>query len=102
VLDAVAACPAGVGTATMTAALQQKQAADEAAMAVEVAALAEKEAKAAAEAEKAAAEQAALKARGEAIGSFVGGLLGAKDTDVQKVIDPTLKAPVPAPRIKRV
>ena len=102
VLDAVAACPAGVGTATMTAALQQKLAADEAALAIEVAALAEKQAKAAAEAEKAAAEAAALKARGEAIGSFVGGLFGGKDADVQKIIDPSLKPPVPAPRIKRV
>jgi len=103
VLDAVAACPAGVGETTMTAALQQKQAADEAAMASEVAMLAASQAKAAAEAEKAAAEQAALKARGEAIGSFVGGLFGGgKDAGVQKVINPSLKAPVPAPRIKRV
>lgn len=103
VLDAVAACPAGVGETTMTAALQQKQAADEAAMATEVAALAAKEAKAAVEARKLAAEQAVLRARGEAIGSFVGGLFGGgKDADVRKVIDPSLKAPVPAPRIKRV
>lgn len=102
VLDAVAACPAGVGQATMTAELQKKQAADEAAMAVEVAALADKEAKAAAEAEKLAAAEVAAKARGEAIGSFVGNLFGAKDADAQKVIDPTLVAPVPAPRIKRV
>ena len=102
VLDAVAACPAGVGESTMTAALQQKQAADEAAVAIEVAALADKEARAAAEAEKAAAALAAAKARGEAIGSFVGGLFGTKDAGVEKTIDPTLKAPVPAPRIKRV
>lgn len=103
ILDAVAACPAGAGTATMTAALQQKQAADEAAMATEVAALAAKDARTAAEAEKLAAEQAALKARGEAIGSFVGGLFGGgKDADVTKTIDPTLMPPVPAPRIKRV
>jgi hypothetical protein len=72
-------------------------------MASEVATLAAKDAKAAAEAEQAAAEQAALKARGQAIGSFVGGLFGGgKDADVQKVIDPSLKAPMPAPRIKRV
>lgn len=102
VLDAAAACPAEVGT-MMTAALRNKQAADEAAMAIEVAALAAKEAKAAAEAEKLAAEQAALKARGDAIGNFVGGLFGGgKDADVTKTIDPTLRAPVPAPCIKRV
>lgn len=103
VLDAVAACPPGVGETTMTAALQQKQAADEAAMATEISALAAKEAKAAAEAEKLAAEQAALKARGEAIGNFVGGIFGGGgETGVTKIIDPTLTAPVPAPRIKRV
>ncbi|MDP1732329.1 MAG: murein L,D-transpeptidase family protein [Devosia sp.] len=102
VLDAVAACPAGIGETTMTVALRQKQAADEAAMVTEVAALADKEAKARAEAERLAAEQAALKARGETIGSFVGGLFGGKDGDVKKVINLTLKAPVPAPRIKRV
>jgi murein L,D-transpeptidase YafK len=103
VLDAVAACPAGVGETTLTAALQQKQAADDAAMQAEVAALAAKESKAAAEAEKAAAAQAEAKARGEAIGSFVGNLFGGgKDAEVEKVIDPSLKAPVPAPRIKRV
>lgn len=102
VLDAVAACPPGIGQSTMTAALQQKQAADEAALAAEVAALADKQAKAAAEAEKAAAAQAAAKLRGEAIGSFFGGLFGGKDAGVEKVIDPTLKPPVPAPRIKRV
>jgi hypothetical protein len=46
-------------------------------METEVAALAAKEAKAAAEAEKAAAEQA-HSARGEAIGSFVGGSAAAR------------------------
>lgn len=103
VLEASAACPPGVGGTTMTAALQQKQAADEAAMAAEVAVLAAREAQRGTEAEKLAAEQAALRARGEAIGSFVGGIFGGgKDADVQRVIDPSLKAPVPAARIKRV
>jgi murein L,D-transpeptidase YafK len=102
ILDAVAACPPGTGETTVTTALRQKQAADEAAMRTEIASLASKEAKAAAEAERLAAEQSALKARGEAIGSFVGGLFGGKDADVKKIVDPTLKAPVPAPRIKRV
>lgn len=102
-LEATAACPQGVGQATMTAALQQKQAADEAAMAAELATLATREAKAAADAEKAAAQQAEAKARGEAIGSFIDGIFGGgKDADVQKVIDPSLKAPMPAARIKRV
>jgi murein L,D-transpeptidase YafK len=103
VLDAAAACPASVGGSdTMVAALQQKQAADNAAMQTEVASLAEKAAKAKADAEKAAAEEAALKARGEAIGDFVGGLFGGgKDDGAQKVVNPDLVAPVPAPRIKR-
>ena len=102
VLDAAAACPPGLGQSTMSAALQHKQAADEAAMATEVAALAAQDARAQAEAEKAAAELAAAKARGEAIGSFVSSMFGGRDAGVGKVIDPTLKAPVPAPRIKRV
>jgi murein L,D-transpeptidase YafK len=101
VLDAVAACPAGVGDVTTTAALQQKQAADEAAMQVEAAKLAEKEAKATAEAQRVAAEEAALKARGEAIGNFIGGIFGSKQEDVRKTLNPALRAPQPAPRIGR-
>jgi murein L,D-transpeptidase YafK len=102
VLDAAGTCPVVSSTDTMIAALSAKQSADNAAMQTEVAALADKAAKAAAEAEKKSAEEAALKARGEAIGSFVGGIFGGgKDADVQKVVDPSLVAPVPAPRIKR-
>jgi murein L,D-transpeptidase YafK len=101
VLDAVAACPADVGEVTTTAALQQKQAADEAALQAEVALLAEKEAKAATEAERIAAEQAALKARGEAISGFIGGIFGSKEAEVQKTVNPALQAPRPAPRIQR-
>ena len=98
VLEAAAACPAGIGTATMTAALQAKQAADQAAMEAEVAALEKKAAAEKAAAEKEAAAYAEAKARGEAIGSFVGGLLGGKDADVKKTIDPSKTAPVPATR----
>lgn len=101
VLDAVAACPAGVGDVTMTAALQQKQASDEAAMQTEAAKLAETEARAAAEKQRVAAEKAALKARGEAIGSFIGGMFGSKEEDVRKTVNPALRAPQPAPRIGR-
>lgn len=109
VLDASAACPAEIGQRTMTAALQAKQAADQAAMQLEVANLEKKEAEAAkrAEAEKLAAEKAAVaaaeaKARGDAIGNFVGGLFGGgKDADVKKTIDPTRKAPKPLPAPKR-
>jgi murein L,D-transpeptidase YafK len=101
VLDAAAACPAGIDDTTMTAALQQKQVADEAAMQAEVATLADKEARTAAAAERVAAEEAALRARGAAIGSFIGGVFGAKDADVRKVVNPSLRAPMPAPRIKR-
>jgi murein L,D-transpeptidase YafK len=102
VLDAVAACPAEIGQRTMTAALQAKQAADAAAMQAEVASLEKKAAAEKAAAEKEAAAYAEAKARGEAIGSFVGGIFGGgKDADVKKTIDPTIKAPVPAPRPQR-
>lgn len=102
VLEASGACPAVSGSDTMVAALAKKQAADAAAMDAEIASLKDKEARAKAEAEKKAADEAAAKARGEAIGSFVGGLFGGgKDEDVEKVVDPDLVAPVPAPRIKR-
>jgi murein L,D-transpeptidase YafK len=101
VLNAVEACPPGIGEVTMTATLQQKQAADEAAMQREIALLQEKQAKEAAAAERAAAQEAALKARGEAIGNFIGGIFGAKDADVQKTVNPNLRPPRPAPRIQR-
>jgi murein L,D-transpeptidase YafK len=109
VLDASAACPANVTDTTMTAALQAKQAADAAAMGVEVANLEKKAAEDAkrAEAEKLAAEkeaaaQAEAKARGEAIGSWVGGILGGgKDAGVDKTIDPSKTAPVPQQRPQR-
>jgi murein L,D-transpeptidase YafK len=101
-LEAAGACPASSASDTMVAALQKKQAADRAAMAVEVAALETKAAADAAAAQKAAAEQAAIKARGEAIGSFVGSLFGGgSGGDVEKIVDPTLVAPIPAPRIQR-
>jgi murein L,D-transpeptidase YafK len=100
VLDAAGTCPIASSTDSMIAALSAKKASDDAAMQTEVASLAAKQAKA--EAEKAAAEQAALKARGESIGSFVGGLFGGgKDADVKKVVNPSLVAPVPAPRFRR-
>jgi murein L,D-transpeptidase YafK len=110
VLNASEACPAEIGQRTMTAALQAKQSADQAAIQVELANLAKKEAEAAkrAEEEKLAAEKAAAaaaeaKARGEAIGSFVGGLFGAggKADDGKKTIDPSIKAPKPLPAPKR-
>lgn len=111
VLEAAAACPMGIGGGdTLVAALQQKQAADNAAMQGEVASIAARQAKTGADAAKAAAEQAAAKARGEAIGSFVGGVVGSvggifggggKDAGVTKVVDPALVAPVPAPRRQR-
>ncbi len=109
VLDASAACPANVRDTTMTAALQAKQAADSAAMGVEVANLEKKAADDARRAEterlateKAAQVQADGKARGEAIGNWVGGILGGgKDAGVEKTIDPSKKAPVPQQRPQR-
>ena len=109
VLDAVAACPATVKDTTMTAALQAKQAADSAAMQVEVANLEKKAAEdakraeaAKVAAEKEAAAQAEAKARGEAIGNWVGGVFGGgKDAGVNKTIDPSKTAPVPQQRPQR-
>jgi murein L,D-transpeptidase YafK len=101
-LDAAGMCPSGPrGSDVMIAALATKQAADRAAMETEVAALAAEKAAADAAAQAKAAEQAALQARGNAIGDFVGSIFGGKDAGVRKVIDPTLVAPVPAPRIQR-
>ena len=96
-LDASAACPTSV--ASLSPDLQAKQAADQAAMDNAVSDLQAKEAKAAADAQKAAEAEAAAKARGEAIGDFFGGMFGGGDG--QKVIDPTVEAPVPAPRPNR-
>jgi len=96
-LDASAACPATV--ASLSPDLQAKQAADDAAMGKVVADMAAKDAKAAADVQKAAEAEAAAKARGEAIGDFIGGVFGGGDG--QKVIDPSVEAPVPAPRLNR-
>jgi len=102
VLDAVAACPAEIGQRTMTAAVAAKQAADAVAIQAEVANLEKKAAAEKAAADKEAAAYAEAKARGEAIGSFVGGLFGGgKNADVQGTIDPTKKAPVPQRRPQR-
>src|SRR5690606_23795554 len=103
VLSAAGVCPAGPrGSDMMVAALAKKQADDKAAMDIEVAALAAKAAAERAAAEAEAQRQAALKERGSAIGDFVGGIFGGSDSGVAKVIDPTLVAPMPAPRIERI
>jgi murein L,D-transpeptidase YafK len=102
VLDAAGVCPAGPrGTDAMVAALAKKQADDKAAMDIEVAALAAKAAAAQAAVDAEAARVAAAKARGNAIGDFVGSIFGGGEAGVEKVIDPNLVAPVPAPRIQR-
>ncbi len=97
-LEAQGACPVTVAQ-NVPQAVKDKAAADEAAMAAQVAQLADKEARAAAEAQKAADAQAAAKARGEAIGSFIGGLFGGGEA--QGVLDPSIRPPVPLPRIHR-
>ena len=96
-LDANAACPATV--ASLSPDLQAKQLADQAAIDKAVADLAAKDAKAAADAQKAAEAEAAAKARGEAIGNFVGGIFGGDGG--KGTIDPSIEAPVPAPRPNR-
>ena len=102
-LNAMGACPSLTGDPTMLAALAEKQALDDSVFVNEVAEIADDQAKAAADAEAAAKEQAAIKARGEAIGGFLTGIgdaigLGGTEDDVEKVIDPTVVAPVPETR----
>ena len=99
-LDAVSACPVLETDETLTARLLEKQVADEQQISVEVAALTVKREKEAAAADAKAKEDAALKARGEAIGNFVGGILGNPEV-VGVPTDPSVVAPVPRPRIKR-
>ncbi len=94
-LDAAGTCPPSVAAA-MTAEIKAKMAADDAALTKLVADLDTQAAKQAADAQKAADAEAAAKARGEAIGSFIGGLFGGQTTG-----DPSLVAPVPAPRLTR-
>ena len=105
-LNAAAACPQLSGDPTMIAALAKKQALDDSVFVTEVASIAQNEAKAAADAQAAAEQAAALKARGQAINGavtgFFSGIFGAGETaGAQVVVDPTLAAPTPMPRIPR-
>lgn len=103
-LEAVGSCPGRRPGDTLVAALSKKQAADNATMESEIATLGIKKAKADEAAQKAAETDAALKARGEAIGSFVGGIFGGTEEAAPTAggpVDPAQVAPVPAPRIKR-
>ncbi len=100
-LDAVAACPALTADATLASRVAAKQQADAQAVATQVAALETRAAQDAAAAERAAAEQAAIRQRGQAIGNFVGGVFGGGSEQVEKTFDPSIKAPTPAPRIRR-
>lgn len=104
-LDAVATCPALTRDATLTAELDAKQAADEAAFSSAVANLSEEEAKAAAAAQKAADEKAAIAARGQAIGNAVGGMMGifgdSQQAEPAAPAEPDIVAPKPAPRLPR-
>jgi len=101
-LDAAAACPALLRDETLVAQLSAKAAADEASFSTAVASQEAKDAKAAAAAQQAAEAEAAAAARGEAISGFFGGLFGGGQEKVAPVFNPDIKAPVPAPRIKRV
>ncbi len=97
-LDPLGSCPVTVAQ-NVPDSVKAKAAADDAAMAQEVANLANKAAKEAAAAQKLADEQAAAKARGEAIGSFIGGLFGGGGE--AGVIDPNKVPPIPLPRLHR-
>ncbi|MEQ1770135.1 MAG: murein L,D-transpeptidase family protein [Devosia sp.] len=97
VLDAAAACPAR-GSDPLLAALTARQASDNTIYVAEVAAIEKRKTTEAAAAQAQIDAEAAAKARGEAAGSFFGGLFGgAPQEPVPAVIDPTKKAPWPAP-----
>ena len=97
-LDAAGACPPGVRT--VTAALSEKQAAEKAALDKEIAALDAKKAKEAAALQREKEAEAAAMARGEAIGSFIGGLFNGGASAPQQS-QPAVAAPQPRPRIDR-
>jgi murein L,D-transpeptidase YafK len=101
-LDAAGACPARSGD-TLVAAIDAKEAADDAAFTTELAAIKTREAAAAAAKQAEADAAAAAKLRGQAIGGFVNGLFGGSHEQPAPIgiIDPTKSAPVPAPRIVR-
>ncbi len=100
-LNASGTCPGRRPDDVLVAELAKRQATDSATVETEVAALSAKAAKEQEAAAQEAAKQAALKARGEAIGGFVSGLFGGGGSDAEKVMNPNLVAPIPAPRIKR-
>ena len=97
-LDALGSCPVTVAQ-NVPDSVKAKAAADDAAVAREVAALKDKAAKAASDAQKAAEAEAAAKSRGEAIGSFIGGMFGGGAQ--AGVIDPNKVPPIPRPRLQR-
>jgi murein L,D-transpeptidase YafK len=101
-LDAAAACPARQGD-TLLAALQARESADDAQFKIEVAAIADRDAKAVAEKQAALDAEAAARARGQAIGGFISGLVGGGTTPATTTPAPagsSSSAPVPAPAPK--
>jgi murein L,D-transpeptidase YafK len=110
-LNASGACPTTFTDPSLMAKVAAKQIADEASFRTAAADYAAKEqrkaeeaarreAEAAALAERTAALNAVVKERQNAIGGFFSGLFGAGG-ESEKVINPNLKAPVPAKRINR-
>ncbi len=95
-LDASAACPAR-GDDPLLAALQAKQAADDAAYKVEVAAISDRETKAAEAKAAEEAAKAAAKAQGEALGGVISGIFGGGQQPAQTPSGPA-PAPAPAPK----
>lgn len=93
-LNAAGACPAR-GNDPLMAALTAKQQADAQAFTVELAAVTAKRDAVAAAEQKAAAEAAAVKARGESVGNWWGGLFGG-GAPPAGTVDPTKTAPWPA------
>ena len=99
-LDAAAACPARQGD-TLQAAVQSKEAADDAQYKIEVAAINDRDAKSAAEHQAELDKTAAAKARGQAIGGFISGMVGGGTAPAPAAATtPVAPPPTPAPAPK--
>ena len=98
-LDAAAVCPARQGD-TLLAALKDLESADDAQFKIEVDAIADRDARSAAEKQAALDAEAAARARGQAIGGFIYGLVGGGTTPAATTPNPAASAPVPAPAPK--
>jgi murein L,D-transpeptidase YafK len=100
-LDAAGACPARTGD-TLEAAVESKEAADNAQYKIEVAAISDRAAKAVAADQAESDKEAAAKARGAAIGGVFSGIFGggSAGTAAPNGAATTVTAPTPMPAAK--